>query len=241
MKKWYLLIPVALFVGIYFYFRKTSENPGVTLDFPKITFEDYATFASPRAGQGTGYVFRIANNAPGKLIPVGPLYFKWDTISTQLVDCRQRWNNNVVFNFLGLDVVQGGSSAANAVDVTLKFGSAVIESPGERTLDSLLKVSDIDFKPESRYFIIASAVSVRSISYTSNGDDQFDSHISEAVGKIKDTAKVSIHSTNEHELVQRFNKPYYLLYKLEEFDTRGIKLADDDHFQFKKTTVKITR
>lgn len=206
----------------------------INVNLPPIKFEDFKTFSSPRTSYSPGYVFRIADDNKKKLVYVTQLTPPNVATSDEaLAKISKSWKTSVLLKFLGLTEVSGSAGGKKEAILELSFSKGKREQLSENDINTLLGNSKIDFKEGSKYFVVSETVAFTSIDYKLINYSELDADVKAQIQKLEVEGKFTHEQNDSTSLVQSFNEPHRVFYKVLEFNDKGTMLKDTKQFEFK--------
>lgn len=194
----------------------------------RITIEEgvklsgFQTFPTPRTFDGPGTVFRIARDRTR--FPVTKLNVPVDQVGDERFANYTKtgvWSLAAVLKYLGapqlLSDAQVSANFGSSLELTLQIGQGNRERTYDADVKAALKAASIEYRGDSRYYIIRETIGVSDLSYRFTKKKDLTSGVTAAIKKVVDaTGNLKWVGSEQTDLVQKFDRPHRVFYTAEE-------------------------
>jgi hypothetical protein len=226
MRRFSLWLVVGIFVlsvctGFWYWqFGPNVGRAGITTD--GVGLSGFQTFPTPRTFDGPGTIFRIT---PDQVrFAVVNLKVPVEKAGKEIFANYHKtneWSLASILKFMGASKLFGDAQVSvdlgSDTEVTLNIGEGNRERTYDGDVDSSLRVAAIDYRKDSRYYIIRETISVSQISYRFGNERNLTAGLNAAIKKLVETTNdLKWKGAQQTELVQHFDGLHRIFYTAEE-------------------------
>lgn len=215
--KWIVLAVVVTvgIVALVAWWR--MPNPVITPLADKLQYPGFQTFPTPRTFDAPGTIFRIDESGtrfPVALLPV-KLEMGKEAFATYI--STTRWKLSALVKFIGDIGVEAMAEVSSPLTLKVALGRGEREWTFDADVDQALKNAIINYRMESKYYVIRETISVPSITYDFSGSGEFNTTAKQAIDEVaKGKQHLSWSNSSQNTLIESFDRPYRIFYTADE-------------------------
>lgn len=198
-----------------------TQNGGITMG-EGVELSGFQTFPTPRTFDGPGTVFRIAPDRTR--FSVAKLNVPIDQVGVERFANYTKtdvWSLATVIKYVGapqlLSDAQVSANLGSSLELTLQIGQGSRERTYDADVTAALNAASIEYRVDSRYYIIRETIGVSDLSYRFTRKKDLTSGVTAALIKtVQATGSLQWVSSEQTDLVQKFDRLHRVFYTAEE-------------------------